>query len=616
LADVLRSGKSADRILSDALEFGFFSQYTCYKGADFVDRLLDWQIELLKSEYGIELDRLPGGLEEIAPVPAPTKRRRGGREVTPDLLRNVLTWAYIRKAFGFDRMAASRRLLEIGSGYGCLARVIKAHIPGIQCWLLDIPESLEVAKIYLRHSFPSAKLVELAAAPAAGPPEIAAADFVLVPVDNASAVTGLSFDLALNVWSFGEMPNGFIARWFEVIQKRNRVARLFSLNAFLPPVTPDAIERTRQGNWLLQFDESWTIDGFEVNPAIQRCPLIRNFYTGLAIAATRIESVDVVGAEQRLASEAVRAVTLEDWVSIALEPDKGKGDLARPEREFRSVEDLLSARPAKFSAKRVLQVLDYVGRANLDGDRDGTLYKLWNHFRLTGNVRTGELLVIFLAMIAKSNLGYRCSKEELAVLGRLPDCNLHSEYQLFLPDFVKRYQFGDRRMSIQEACDEAIRLRGSARNDEARALFARVAAIAPAHADVWYQLALIFSGNGPRSLAALCASHAKLLGPGYPQYSSEANRLWELERLYKMPADASTLRGLPLASMRTALKAAGAVVSGIARRASAKRELRWHCFAYLTRYRQKDQLMELSSLFRRMEDEPMAAAFEAASSRY
>jgi len=266
LAEIYQSSKSPGAALSAALSLGYFSQYTCYTNKKLVASITDWIIKLICQQFGDFIKLFPSDFEEKASVPSATLVTWNGRSVSPDLLRNVWYALQIRSMVG-DRLGTSKtRVLEIGSGSGSFARVYKALHPEAQIWLTDVPESLRFAEIYLRESFPNSQMLF---AKDAGElkGDLAEFDFVFIPFHLKEMLIGRPFDISLNIWSFGEMPNHFIQDWFDLLQSGCHVRYFFTMNAFLAPVTVDSVERAKQGDWMLRFDERWNVLHFLSEPA-------------------------------------------------------------------------------------------------------------------------------------------------------------------------------------------------------------------------------------------------------------------------------------------------------------------------------------------------------------
>jgi hypothetical protein len=520
LSELLHERGANCDTLRSVLELGYFSQYTAYVDPAFVSRVIDWQIDLLSARFGKSLERIPADLKELPIVPAPTLATRFDRQLTPDLLRNIWYAGHIEETLRWGRRQPLKSVLEIGSGYGCLARVFKSLHPQCTLWLLDLTESLEIARIYLQAHLPDARII--VAADDADLTDIDNADFVLVPTERAALLAARQFDLAVNIWSFGEMPNAFVGKWFDLIQRRATVDSLFTLNAFMAPVTHLSRDRINQGDWLFQLDDGWDIRSFEVDPAIHRCPDIRNFYCGVAIAAERTrDETRLRSLKQTAHAEAVE-VNSQDWARLLA--GGGAAHPATPTAIGDSTPGHKSS--ASMSIAELLSNTEYVGHFDIGGLPVDPLFRLWNDFRLNGTVASGELLVAYLAMVSKTDLKRRCTKEELQLLLRLPHGRLHVEYEDLIKTPEPGLEHSGTTYTIQEACDHALTCREEGNLQQAEEMFIKVASASPHHGDAWYYLALIAEANGSLLKAAVRARHACHLAPDYEHYKVLYERLW------------------------------------------------------------------------------------------
>lgn len=515
IARELESGLPAGDAFRRVLGLGYFSQFTSYPSAEFNEAVVVWLEGHLAARHRFALADLPAGLDELDIAPAATIVRREGRKLSPDLLRYV---AYARQ---IDEMWPSGRrpagILEIGSGYGGLARTLKAFHPETRYWLTDLPESLRCAEIYLRAAYPEARIASLGAAFAGEVPD---AEFYLVPVQEAARVlSGRKFDLAINVWSFGEMPNDYVNLWLKLLQDGCRVEWLYTINSFMAPVTPVSTDRTRIGDWLFGLDDRWAIERFEIDPAVHRCPLIRNFPKGIGLAARRIPDDAEIARLRVAASRDLEAVHLEDWARIAANK-QSHADPARPERMIDGTEPDWHS----LSCRRLFALTDYIGHFNIEAGKDGAFFRLWNDYRMNRNEDAGALLAAYLGMAGKTDLERKCTKEELFVLRRLAERPLHQEYAAFAAALERgKIPLEGAWLTDQEACDRAVEHKKAGDLAAAEVLWTKVAAAYPGHGDCWFQIARLEQGRDGLPEAALHAAHAVHLG--CPNYAKEAGRI-------------------------------------------------------------------------------------------
>ena len=151
-------------------------------------------------------------------------------------------------------------VLEIGGGYGGLARIFKLANPDVRYILTDLPESLFFADVFLRANFPHATIRY------AG--EEGEFDFLLVPAHQTECLNGLDIDVAINTGSFQEMTEDANRFWMALLQKRTNTRHLYSFNYFL-------VNRKRHGETAGHvvpicpiLDGGWSARSFQINPPI------------------------------------------------------------------------------------------------------------------------------------------------------------------------------------------------------------------------------------------------------------------------------------------------------------------------------------------------------------
>lgn len=427
MSEILSSRCTDEEKFQKILKLGYFSQLTSYASKTFNQELVTWFENFIFLNYRVRIEDLPDAITELDIIPEPTLVMMRGRKFSPDLLRNV---AYVLQLQGVFKTFCNQRfnVLEIGSGYGALAHVTKIYHPGCSYWLTDIPESLRCAEIYLRKAFPTAKIAWITAENFSS---IESADFYLVPMADALEVLcGIHFALVINIWSFGEMPNEFISAWFLIIQQACHVEWFFTINSFMAPITTETINRIKVGDWLFKLDEHWIIDWFEIDPEIHRSSHMRNFPKGIGFLAYRTFDSKLLTDIRKQVAMKAEYVYREDWAIIASD-NKSMESPDRPERMFDDGEFDLQNRAT--SCHRLNCITDYIGHFNIDSDLNGPFFKLWSDWRLNKNSYSAMLLLAYLSMVGKSDLGRKCTKEELLILSRLDCESLSKEYASFLP---------------------------------------------------------------------------------------------------------------------------------------------------------------------------------------
>jgi hypothetical protein len=128
--------------------------------------------------------------------------------------------------------------VEIGAGYGGLARLFKLAAPGVTYCIIDLHECLYFSLFFLKSHFPCAsyclvdgrdRLLEALERPRDF-------DFIFIPaslIDGfASSREALTANLVINTASFGEMTQSAVDRYVRLIQAELEVDFFYSHNRF------------------------------------------------------------------------------------------------------------------------------------------------------------------------------------------------------------------------------------------------------------------------------------------------------------------------------------------------------------------------------------------------
>lgn len=132
-------------------------------------------------------------------------RLPGGRILTEPVLRH----GYYVGRLGEAGLLAGRRrsvFLEIGGGYGGLARLLRLAVPEAQLMLVDLPERLSLQAYFLSRSFPDARIVASDdAVVVSGVGGGDGPDIVLLPPWSVADLPDGSADVVINTHSMQEM---------------------------------------------------------------------------------------------------------------------------------------------------------------------------------------------------------------------------------------------------------------------------------------------------------------------------------------------------------------------------------------------------------------------------
>ena len=159
----------------------------------------------------------------------------------------------------------AERVLEIGGGYGALARIFKLTNSRTRYVIVDLPESLFYAHLFLALNFPDARIGYVADE---RPVDVASFDFLLVPVQRYMVLQGAQFDLVINTASLQEMPIPTVSFWMIFIQNVIRTRYFYSFNYFLTNKRAYIETSVREANLICPIlDPYWRVRHFSINSA-------------------------------------------------------------------------------------------------------------------------------------------------------------------------------------------------------------------------------------------------------------------------------------------------------------------------------------------------------------
>jgi len=153
-------------------------------------------------------------LEEI-PVGGAQSFLTDGRHVSRSSIEFV--WMLTRLLPYLENASVA---VEIGGGYGGLARLVKSVFPSIRYIILDLPEASAIQTYYLNRAMPESRfLYAREIIPELELPVEADFDFMLVPGSIAERLPDKSIDIFINTRSMMEMDMPIIQYYFSHMER-------------------------------------------------------------------------------------------------------------------------------------------------------------------------------------------------------------------------------------------------------------------------------------------------------------------------------------------------------------------------------------------------------------
>jgi hypothetical protein len=204
-------------------------------------------------------------------------------------------------------------IMELGAGFGALARELILSNPSVKYVVVDLRESLMFSYTYLSLEFPDKKHVMLESADQI--PNLQE-DYDVLYISASffkewSRQCDTKFDLFVNTCSLGEMTNNLIKDYYHGITYELNIKYYYWLNRFL---TPQKAQKECDGCAGL-IPKEWNILSWEYMPDFLLCPWIMPSHSRMAeIFAKKVKTPDV--------PEPVPAVDYRGYPSFCLDRTK------------------------------------------------------------------------------------------------------------------------------------------------------------------------------------------------------------------------------------------------------------------------------------------------------
>lgn len=165
--------------------------------------------------------QVPEGLRpffEESPIGSPSTLEVDGFHISQSSLEYTFMLTHLA-----PYLAHASVVVDIGGGYGGLARLIKLAFPSIRLVLLDLPEVNAIQTYFLMNAFPDGAIVtlaELGDRPSIDPmSNDPVADFLVLPGPFMERLVPGSYQLVINTRSMMEMDAATVGFYIEHIQR-------------------------------------------------------------------------------------------------------------------------------------------------------------------------------------------------------------------------------------------------------------------------------------------------------------------------------------------------------------------------------------------------------------
>jgi putative sugar O-methyltransferase len=184
---------------------------------------------------------------EETPVGRPRSVEIDGRRMTQSSLEYTFMLSHLE-----PYLADAGVIVDIGGGYGGLARLLRLNDPRLRIVLLDLPEVNAIQTYFLSTCFPEAKVRTLRDVTGFASLDLAELDFdfLVLPGPFIERLTKSSFDFVINTRSMMEMDLPTVSFYLGHIQDKLRVGGTFyCVNRYQ--------KKTRLKDY--PFDEKWYV---------------------------------------------------------------------------------------------------------------------------------------------------------------------------------------------------------------------------------------------------------------------------------------------------------------------------------------------------------------------
>ena len=176
-----------------------------------------------------------------------------GQRLSHTVLRHAYFCSQILKFTQLD-LDKKNIIVDIGGGYGSLARLLKYLYSKSTIIIFEVPEANILAAYFLKKNFPDAKIgqaLDFKDINSINIELIKQFDFIILPETNIEKISNDTVDLCINTISLGEMTNNTQNNYLENIERITK-NYFYSVNR-----NKESLDYNAQGFYNLNFKKKW-----------------------------------------------------------------------------------------------------------------------------------------------------------------------------------------------------------------------------------------------------------------------------------------------------------------------------------------------------------------------
>ena len=176
-----------------------------------------------------------------------------GQRLSYRILRYAYYLSQIKNNLNFTT-SSNHLILDLGGGYGGLARTLKYHYPQSTIIIIELPELCLLSNYFLKNCFPNSKIANISdfdMSKKISTQDLRSYDFVILPPPMFSLIENDIIDLSINTTSLGEMTEEMQKYYTYNIERSSKF--FYSVNR----KSKRTEKYNSNGYYQLKFEKRW-----------------------------------------------------------------------------------------------------------------------------------------------------------------------------------------------------------------------------------------------------------------------------------------------------------------------------------------------------------------------